>query len=264
MILVKIWTNAGQIAGGCFDNPSHVIVIRGKTADTALPGLRFDVVKREISFEWEDMLYKFFREEVEVNRRLKPLRSRLEDIASAGLSTKEHPAPFLEAFCRTNIEINQSSEIHSRAVRRARMMEHYKAHGFSWLDKEYPWHDGEQAQCQERMKVCARLIGFWGAETDETDEEEEEFNWGVSYEEDIRRGDPGHEESGEEGTIEIYGSDIDIDEVGWGDPEDSDTWSDVEEQVGKAEVAGDDTDIQGSQDQDSAMHKALRYRPSYQ
>jgi hypothetical protein len=48
--------------GGRFDLPPYQIRIKSRASDTELPGLDFDVDKREISFEWEGMFVRFFYE----------------------------------------------------------------------------------------------------------------------------------------------------------------------------------------------------------
>ncbi|CZT21543.1 uncharacterized protein RCC_07406 [Ramularia collo-cygni] len=48
----------------------YIISIYGCSLDIQLPGLRYDLEEREMSFEWEDMLHQFILQCVEVSRRM--------------------------------------------------------------------------------------------------------------------------------------------------------------------------------------------------
>lgn len=67
--------------GAQFDRVPYVISVYGVSLDSELPNLRFDVEKREISFEWEGMLDNFILERAEVQRRY--LDVDLEELALA-------------------------------------------------------------------------------------------------------------------------------------------------------------------------------------
>lgn len=65
-------TGDSGVGGGCGGEPSmtpHVITIHGASLDSELPGLQYDVSKREISFEWEPMLHAFCIEYAELEKR---------------------------------------------------------------------------------------------------------------------------------------------------------------------------------------------------
>lgn len=55
--------------GGRPDLPPHVIMLKSRANDTALPGLQVDTEKREISFEWYGMLGAHLREAAEYESR---------------------------------------------------------------------------------------------------------------------------------------------------------------------------------------------------
>lgn len=262
-------------------------------ADTALPGLKFDVGKQEISFEWEDMLCKFFREEVEVDRRVEPLRSRVNESAAANRLKLRGPDPELRSWLERSFElvdvIEKATKKHRRAVRRARIMEHYRAHDDHWLDNEYPWDEQEEARCRDRVEHCG---GFWIDESEEADDSDGASGGEESGEESGEDDESAIEESDEEHDLRFlsdkpaknFANRIDIDDVSWGNPEDSDTWDDVEdeddddddheddedeeldddelEDENEDESDESDADSQASQDKDSNMYKALRFRLS--
>lgn len=65
-------TGDSGVDGGYGGEPSmtpHVITIHGASLDSELPGLQYDVSKREISFEWEPMLHAFCIEYAELEKR---------------------------------------------------------------------------------------------------------------------------------------------------------------------------------------------------
>lgn len=55
--------------GGRFDLPPYQICIKSRANDSELPGLGYNFQKREISFEWEGMFAKFYREAAMLAKR---------------------------------------------------------------------------------------------------------------------------------------------------------------------------------------------------
>ena len=62
-------SNGTKQEGGNPDMAPYVVSIYGASLDSELPGLEYDVSKREISFEWESMLNAFCIEYAELERR---------------------------------------------------------------------------------------------------------------------------------------------------------------------------------------------------
>ena len=67
------------------DLPPCLIRIEDEVNDTELPGLEFDVSTRELSFEWEGIFAKFYRELAELDRRTQK-RNDLPDSEQTVLS----------------------------------------------------------------------------------------------------------------------------------------------------------------------------------
>ncbi|EME39921.1 hypothetical protein DOTSEDRAFT_74705 [Dothistroma septosporum NZE10] len=61
-----------------YEHPAHIISIYGHSLDSPLPGLEYDIEKRELSFQWEPMFTAFFLEQHELGRLSEGLESYSE------------------------------------------------------------------------------------------------------------------------------------------------------------------------------------------
>jgi hypothetical protein len=106
------------------ETPNYTISICGLVNDTALPDLKIDVEKREIQFEWRNMLQLFFREyerlqtlktvwQTQTGQRIRRNNARLAK------GEKLMPADYPQPWSAAEAEIRKQ-------VRRARLKEHYK------------------------------------------------------------------------------------------------------------------------------------------
>lgn len=150
--------------GGRFDLTPYVISIFGASLDCELPGLRFDVGRKEISFEWEGFLEGFVREYRELERRRRAVIPRVKAMVK-GVDT----STVMNAIGSALLGIVSNRRVARRDVRRERIVRFYKArYGFvmreELIDKE---HEKEQVE---------RLEDAEGAGTgrDAADEEDKE------------------------------------------------------------------------------------------
>lgn len=136
---------AAREDGGRSDLVPYIASIYGASLDSELPGLEYDVEKREISFDWEGLLERFCREYKEVMKRHMEVVPRVQAMARR-TDTSTLNGGFFEMMTGALEAIVGNRRAARRDVRRLRIQKFYKEkHGFDMkarmIDKE---HEREQ------------------------------------------------------------------------------------------------------------------------
>lgn len=176
------------INGWRYDNPPYRIGIDGVPNDTALPKLRFDREKREISFDWETMLDAFCIEGGEKLRCNQLAAEKLDAEGRAMCQIEEDRKKKLKALTEDNLKV----------VRRQRIKKMFKEkHG---PDRDFDFED-EVFLREERHILYVLPVVIDMADrplmliADESDEEEEEDS--EREPDDYEEGEDGEEEDSE-------------------------------------------------------------------
>jgi hypothetical protein len=116
--------------GGRLDLPPHQIRIKSKANDTELPNLEFDVLKMEISFEWEGMFGHFYGEAARQEKRDHVVMAEMaEYLSPANGDTSIVDAMALSKRNRATRRANM------KAIRRERIKKwHLENHDFEFND----------------------------------------------------------------------------------------------------------------------------------
>lgn len=118
--------------GGQFDLAPYHIRIKTKAADSELPNLEFDISKRELSFEWEGMFDRFFREwTVLSNAKLEIMKEGLRWHEAGG------NCAMVGNLAHTTDRV-YALQIVERTVRRRRVEKFYAdRHNFEFMDSMF-------------------------------------------------------------------------------------------------------------------------------
>lgn len=128
----------------------HVIRIKTMVNDTELPDLSFDIDKREISFNWQDMLDQFFREQEAIQRMISESWTKCiepifaMDVAGCPIHTTGKLIEVVKPFQERDREMR-------RVIRRRRITQWYRDHGI-----EHSWPD-EHAETMEESLRLSRI-----------------------------------------------------------------------------------------------------------
>jgi hypothetical protein len=116
--------------GGRFSLPPFQIRIKSGANDTELPNLEFDVLKREISFNWKDMFDAFYGEAARQEKRDEAVMAEMaEYLSPANGDTSIVNAMALSKSNRATRRANM------KAIRRERIKKWYlENHGFEFTD----------------------------------------------------------------------------------------------------------------------------------
>ena len=119
--------------GENFDLPPHQIRIKSKANDTELPHLEFDVLKREISFEWKGMFDCFYGEAARQEKRDHVVIADMADMAEY-LSPANGDTSIVNAMAlsKKNMATRRTNK---KAIRRERIKKWYlENHNLEFTD----------------------------------------------------------------------------------------------------------------------------------
>ena len=155
--------------GGDCNLTPYVISIYGAALDSDLPGLEYDLEKREISFDWVAMLDAFCAEHAELDKRNKATVQR--SVADAQIAkVKENWDEDVEALVRgmmkTADDLRKATKANLKDVRRERIMRSYKKrHGVECVvDWDFEFEE------EQRVEKIHNLTGL-GKDEDDNDDE---------------------------------------------------------------------------------------------
>jgi hypothetical protein len=125
--------------GGRFDLPPYQIRIKSKANDSELPNLEYDFQKREISFEWEGMFARFYREAAKQDKREYAILSE----ATEWLDRGDCSIVGALALTKRHKEARRSS---MKDIRRNRVKEWYlEKHDWEYKDRLFDEEEENKA-----------------------------------------------------------------------------------------------------------------------
>jgi hypothetical protein len=126
-----------------FDLPPCRIRVGPKVNDTELPNIAYDSQKREISFEWEGMFTRFFREAAAMER----LQSRVKDEAKRWLDNDGSIAGSARGLVKRHMAARRTI---AKRIRRMRIKDSYlEHHGVDFKDDRF--NEEEEHSALERI-----------------------------------------------------------------------------------------------------------------
>lgn len=139
--------------GGRHELTPYIASIYGASLDCELPGLRYDVQKKEVSFEWDEFLAGFCKEYKELERRRMAVVPKLEAMVE-----DVDPSSFMDTLGSAFLEIVANRRVVRKHVRRERIMNFYKEkHGLDMrvelMDLEHEKYQLERLEAAEGAHV---------------------------------------------------------------------------------------------------------------
>jgi len=163
---------------GRFDLPPCRIGIGPKVNDTELPNLEYDSQKREISFEWEGMFTRFFREAAVLER----LERKIKAEAKQWFEDDDDPAKrFVRRITARALAIRHKAARRDTAkrIRRSRIKEwHLENHDLDFKDDRFDekeenealgdiesWQDNrlstDRTESPEEKLLAKSFVDYW-------------------------------------------------------------------------------------------------------
>jgi hypothetical protein len=131
--------------GGRFDLPPYQVQIKTRARDLELPGLAFNVDKREISFGWEGMFQWFFSETTMLaNEELKIMIESMRWHEEAGNLT-------VSGTLAHTKKRDQALRNATGMVRRHRIRKYYKDN-HNWVYKDSMFDEGEEDKALDAIE----------------------------------------------------------------------------------------------------------------
>lgn len=187
--------------GRRFDYPPYQLRIKWQTNDTELPALHVDVNRHELSFEWQGMFDRFYREEEEVDKRherwFQREKPKLDGLTNA-CDTEDAIFDTMESWMA---QLAQSRDDKRRDVRRIRIKQFYQQYNFDFSFDLFPEDEERALEMIEVAVHSADLIDFSEDDDDaseqassDADEADEKWDLDVTEEDTSESSSDGGDE----------------------------------------------------------------------
>jgi hypothetical protein len=141
---VKLYLGTTGQESARFDLPPYRIRVGPRVNDTELPNLQYDSQKREISFEWEGMFTRFFREAA----ALEKLESKVKDEAKRWLENDGSITGSARGLAKRHMAARRTT---AKRIRRMRIKDSYlEHHGVDFKDDHF--NEEEESSALERIE----------------------------------------------------------------------------------------------------------------
>jgi hypothetical protein len=135
-----------------FDLPPYQIRIKSRANDGELPNLGYDFQKREISFEWEGMFARFYREAAKQGKREQSIMSEATESLNRGDCSIVGARP----HSKRNKEVRRSS---AKYIRRYRIKEWY-LENHNWVFRNNSFDEEREQKALDDIEEFEMHGGF--------------------------------------------------------------------------------------------------------